>query len=73
MKVFLYESLEDADSENQIFSSIFGSVWSQPMEITTGDANGKFWLPYLAELQLYQATVVVADIPKTEIYLPEDN
>lgn len=68
MKVFLYDTLEDADSENQLFGSIVNNIWATPFAIISGSNTGKYWLPYDEGLVSYSATGKIEDQEYDELY-----
>ena len=73
MKVFLYETLGDAEFENNTFSSLYGNIWSCPAQVASGDYKDKFWLAYSEDVFPYHATGSIVDIPEENLNLPEDN
>ena len=53
MKVFLYETLEDASEVSETFSTATFGMWDSPTEIVSGDHSGQYWLAHKDSLEHY--------------------
>jgi hypothetical protein len=68
MKVFLYDTLGEAEDQNDVFGGVWNMRWGCPAEITKGSRKGKYWLPWAQELEPHASDPLVEEVPDEDLH-----